>query len=409
MDNLLSFTGSCGLEFTGVGGGNIALRGAWVGDGTVNVNFLTQNASQTFSLGGEGSGGGHMYDFSGTVDFGTNRGFCRLNNNSSFNFGSSNAIFNLGTSDMTFVNRNGATTTHLGALIGGPETRLSGARNDESGTTTYSIGGKNLDTTFQGIITNGQSGSSIRPAAIIKVGTGKLTLTGASVHTGSTTIESGTLQVDGSFSSSPVIVNGGTLQGTGVLAAGAAINFGGTLSAGDGIPGQITISNSLSFASGSTNLVEINKSDNVIDNVVGLNSVSYGGTLVVSMVQGTLQKGDSFKLFDATPGNYFGTFEAIVPETPGAGLFWDTSNLTVDGTLKVIGPNPPLNMVVNGSNLDFSWTNTGTNTFKLQAQTNNLNIGISGNWGDYPGGGSSPVSVPLDATQGTVFFRLSSQ
>ena len=101
----LNFTGNSTLEFNGVGSGNVALRGAWTGNGTVLVNFLTQNTSQTFSLGGEGAGGGDMSGFTGTVDFGTNRGFCRLNNNASFNFGSANATFNLGTGDMLFVNR----------------------------------------------------------------------------------------------------------------------------------------------------------------------------------------------------------------------------------------------------------------------------------------------------------------
>jgi hypothetical protein len=55
-----------------------------------------------------------------------------------------------------------------------------------------------------------------------------------------------------------------------------------------------------------------------------------------------------------------------------------------------------------GNNLEFSWSGS----FKLQAQTNSLSSGISGNWGDYPGGAASPVNVPIDPAQGTVFFRL---
>jgi hypothetical protein len=53
--------------------------------------------------------------------------------------------------------------------------------------------------------------------------------------------------------------------------------------------------------------------------------------------------------------------------------------------------------------LDFSWTGS----FKLQSQTNALNVGLNTNWYDYPGGDSSPVSVPVDASNGSVFFRLS--
>lgn len=55
-----------------------------------------------------------------------------------------------------------------------------------------------------------------------------------------------------------------------------------------------------------------------------------------------------------------------------------------------------------GTGIDFSWTGSAI----LQSQTNGLGTGLSTNWFDYPGGGTSPVSVPVDDTQPTVFFRL---
>jgi hypothetical protein len=55
-----------------------------------------------------------------------------------------------------------------------------------------------------------------------------------------------------------------------------------------------------------------------------------------------------------------------------------------------------------GATIDFSWTGS----YRLQSQTNGLNTGLSTNWVDYPGGTSSPVSVPVDEVQGAVFFRL---
>ena len=54
------------------------------------------------------------------------------------------------------------------------------------------------------------------------------------------------------------------------------------------------------------------------------------------------------------------------------------------------------------NSLQFSWAGD----FKLQSQSNSLDVGISTNWGDYPDGGSSPVTVSIDAANGTVFFRL---
>jgi autotransporter-associated beta strand protein len=64
---------------------------------------------------------------------------------------------------------------------------------------------------------------------------------------------------------------------------------------------------------------------------------------------------------------------------------------------------PTLGYTRSGNSLQFVWDGS----FKLQAQTNTIQVGISTNWSDYPGGGSSPVTVPLDAANGSVLFRLS--
>lgn len=62
-----------------------------------------------------------------------------------------------------------------------------------------------------------------------KVGDGTLLLIGENTCTGTTTVEAGTLQVDGRLESSAVVVNGGTLAGTGWL--GAVTLQTGTLAA----------------------------------------------------------------------------------------------------------------------------------------------------------------------------------
>lgn len=65
-------------------------------------------------------------------------------------------------------------------------------------------------------------------------------------------------------------------------------------------------------------------------------------------------------------------------------------------------PAPMLNWTETGSGLEFSWSGD----FKLQSQTNPLNIGISSNWSDYPNGGTSPVTVTNGLASGSVLFRL---
>jgi fibronectin-binding autotransporter adhesin len=73
---------------------------------------------------------------------------------------------------------------------------------------------------------------------------------------------------------------------------------------------------------------------------------------------------------------------------------------TSTGTITVTGFAPAsLGVVQSGNTLNFSWAGV----YKLQAKTNN----IIGPWFDYPGGGSSPVSVPMNPAIGSVYFRLS--
>jgi hypothetical protein len=66
---------------------------------------------------------------------------------------------------------------------------------------------------------------------------------------------------------------------------------------------------------------------------------------------------------------------------------------------------PELEYSSDGSNITFTWSGA----FKLQSQTHDLSTGLSTDWSDYPGGGSSGVVVPIDAASGTVFFRLATQ
>jgi autotransporter-associated beta strand protein len=81
----------------------------------------------------------------------------------------------------------------------------------------------------------------------------------------------------------------------------------------------------------------------------------------------------------------------------------DPGYLAGTGSLLVTSSLPPtLAFTRSGNFLQFSWDGS----FKLQAQTNAVNAGISNNWWDYPAGGTSPVIVPIDVANGSVFFRL---
>ena len=78
--------------------------------------------------------------------------------------------------------------------------------------------------------------------------------------------------------------------------------------------------------------------------------------------------------------------------------------ITGSGALLVVPNTPPmLNFTrLGGNQLQLSWTGGG----KLQSQTNALSAGLGTNWFDYPGGAGSPITIPVDATKGSVFFRV---
>jgi hypothetical protein len=138
----------------------------------------------------------------------------------------------------------------------------------------------------------------------------------------------------------------------------------------------------------------------------GLASIQYGGTLNLGTLP-ALNAGDSFKVFDALA--YTGAFNAIVPATPGPGLVWDTSQLTVSGTLIAAlpgsGPDTtPTNLVasVSGNTLTLSWPPNHIGWF-LEVQTNSL----SSTWTVVPGSSTTnQVDVPIDTHLTDVFYRL---
>ncbi|GIX50498.1 MAG: hypothetical protein KatS3mg132_692 [Limisphaera sp.] len=139
--------------------------------------------------------------------------------------------------------RNAGNTIRLGAVTGsgaleGPQS------NAGSGDTLYIIGGNDTHTTFSGNISSNSAVPGSR-VLVRKVGSGRLTLRGASTFTGGTTVEAGALLVNNTTGSGtgtgPVQVqSGATLGGTGTLAGPVTIEDHGRLAPGDGGPGTLT-------------------------------------------------------------------------------------------------------------------------------------------------------------------------
>jgi hypothetical protein len=86
-----------------------------------------------------------------------------------------------------------------------------------------------------------------------------------------------------------------------------------------------------------------------------------GGTLVINNVGSPLAGGDAIPLFSASSG-YVGSYDKIIPTTPGSSLAWDLSTLNSDGNLRVVAiPRPAISdIMVEGGNVVLSGTNNGS-------------------------------------------------
>jgi fibronectin-binding autotransporter adhesin len=390
----------------------------------VNNGALVFNRSGTLTIPGAVSGTGSVTnDGSGTVSLaGTYSGATTINAGTLHVGGVLNGnIFD----NTTLVVDGGAT---LGGVISGPGQVIVQGSLTLLGDNTYS-GGTTINYGSSLSIGNGGATGKLNPnvgvvnnytlifnsssdstlngiisgtGSVVKNGSGALTLTATNTYSGDTVVYGGSLFVNGGNALSIIFIQGGTLGGTGSLSA-VVVNAGGTLAPGAsaGSVGTLTI-NSLWF--GSNLAIDVNKSLSpsndlvVVSGMLG-DSGAAPGTLTVSNPGPALAVGDKFTVFSQPLAN------GAALTVTGAGATW-ANHLAVDGSITVTAvTRPALNFTNPGNSLQFSW-DTSFGSFRLQAQTNSLSVGLGNNWGDYPGGGTSPVTVPMDVTKGTVFFRL---
>jgi autotransporter-associated beta strand protein len=169
--------------------------------------------------------------------------------------------------EVNFHDRPGLT---IGSLEGTGSVRL--ADRD------LTVGSNDLSTTFSGTI---QDAGSLE-----KIGTGTLTLTGANIYHGGTTVTSGILLVSNSSGSGTgtgaVSVNAGTLGGSGIIAGAVTVGTNTGVQAflapskGAKKPATLTIQSALTLNDDSTYIYQLNTkravSDEVIANGVAIDS-----------------------------------------------------------------------------------------------------------------------------------------
>jgi len=246
-------------------------------------------------------------------------------------------------------NYSGGTEVTGGRLVGNT-TSLTGAIANSATVEFVENGSSSLGATVTG---NG---------TLVKSGFGTLTVSDVQAYTGTTSVQSGKLSVNGSLAGGVTVDSGGTLGGSGSVGGQITVSLGGTLAPGNS-PGVLTATNGLSLATGSTFEREIigntasgrGTSFAGVDVTGGNLSIGTGVTsaLVFNIGGSTVSWADSF--WDANQ-TWLVFSDANLP-TLASGSIFDTISLTADiNALQ-------LNDVAGRENASFSWNQVGNDVY----------------------------------------------
>jgi len=170
--------------------------------------------------------------------------------------------------------------------------------------------------------------------SLIKTGPGSWTLSGSNTYKGLTQVNQGVLHVLGGLCGGGAVMvsSQASLSGSGVITGPVTVN--GTFAPGVGATGSFTVANALSLAGTTTMRVSKIGATCLSSNVRGLKRLNCGGALVVTSAAAvTYAAGDIFTLFSSS--NYAGAFASLTLPILPAGLKWNSSNLTINGTITV--------------------------------------------------------------------------
>lgn len=357
---------------TTVNGGILDLTGGGGSSGTIRGTVLV-NTGATLRLS-TGDGTGYAGGASAVTTINLVGGTLNINTTANQTLGSATinltggAITGLTGGNLDFFGGSSALN-----VLGSPTTStISGVPLSpvRQGNTTFNVAAgtapSGVDLDISSVLRNSPNGDAAS-AILIKTGTGVMRLTATNTLVRPVQVNAGTLLLgpSGSLASTSVnVASGATLAGTGLLKGAVTNQAGSILSPGFNGIGTLTVSNILTLQG--TVLAEINRTAGTADKLQGITTVNYGGALVVSNLAGTLTTNDTFTLFSAT--TYSGNFARITLPPLGAGLAWDVSSLSVNGSAKVIefsGGSPATNVPtsvaatpVSTSQINLTWSPT---------------------------------------------------
>lgn len=237
--------------------------------------------------------------------------------------GVSTDLMTLPAQNLTLIT--GAGVTGAGAITNGSFTAAT-LTIDQAGDSTYS-----------GLLGGPEEGSEdARNLALVKRGAGTMVLSGENTYTGTTTVSSGRLLVNGSLADGPaaldvVIDSGAALGGSGTIHGTVLVNSGGSIRPGAS-PG-ITHTGSVTFGDGSQFDVEIGGTalGTQYDQLSVTGTVTIGANVLLNLsalggfVPGAGQVFEILRNDGSGPGDHAGTFQGlpegcVIPDFLGSGL-----------------------------------------------------------------------------------------
>jgi autotransporter-associated beta strand protein len=224
---------------------------------------------------------------------------------------------------------------------------------------TLIVGSNNLSTNVSGVIADfnpcgcGPAG----PGSLEKVGTGTMILSGTNTYSGTTTVNGGVLEVDGSIASSSLTTVNANAALTGIGSVGnTTIASGGIFLPGNGTPGTfMTVAGNLAFQSGALYLVQLNSLTSTFASVTG--TATLAGTVGASFAIGS-EVMKQYTILTAA-GGVGGSFAgAAIIGNPGAlvaTLSYDPTHAYLNFALNYGATTPGLN--INQQNVGNTLTN----------------------------------------------------
>jgi len=283
--------------------------------------------------------------------------------------GTGGALAHGGTGVVTLTAAN--TYTGTTAITGNGSLRLGAGGADGSLSTNTAISMAAAQSTFvvdqSDTVTQGVdfSGAAITASVggpgigkFIQAGSGTTILNAANSYRGATSVDLGTLLINGNQSAADgavTVASGATLGGSGTT-GGAVSILGGAIVAPGSVVGTLTVSNAFTLANSSILNFQLNPLDNTVggginDLITGVSNLTLDGVLNVSGAGDWTSVADftTWRLFNYTPGTLTDNLLALgTMPTLGSGQSFQIDTSTSGQVNLIVVPEPSALVLLSG-------------------------------------------------------------